>query len=1322
MHAPALATQPPTRPHRVRRWLLRILSRTLAVLLLAIAVSLASLRLLLPSVEHYRAEVEVWLGASLGQRVTIGALHAYWDGWSPSLQAQEVHLLDASGGGHRNRSLARFGSVSVTIDPIASLRSGELSPANVAVTGASLVVARLQDGSISITGLADDAVSDNADTPDNLARLLLRQGRLEMHSTHIVWVDARADNAPISVSDVDLRVSNHGNLHQIRLSGRVDGQGDGRLSLIMDVEGDLLTPGWSGQVFGQIHESDLTIATPILRSLGLDDLRGVGELSVWSDWKFANLQRAEGEFALHGVSLPAGPSRLHLEAVRGKFLAERQRDGWTVELDRIEIQDAFDWPSTRLSLRYLDPRNGDGARVIGETGQLRVEHLLRFASSMHDQSDLLISAIRMAAPSGRIMKVGFTFEPDAVASTAELSAEFANFNMQAAGQLPSLGNVSGRLEMAPGRGALWTRSGTLLAPLPAWFDRPLKVDQLVGGFAWRRDRTGTRLELDDVGIRNQHLEARVTGTARWRANESAPELSLVVALQRMDLEHLPSYLPTKLMPERLSQWLTRAIGSGRLEDGEFLFHGRTDEIPFDHRQGRLIGRARVSKVNLDYAKGWPPIEDLSAELTVDGRRAAIRIDGGTVVGSRVATGHLRVDDIAAPEPILEIDGKLTGRTQQGAAFLRQSPLAPRFNHFLDSVSSRGKSELELSLQLPLLGKASTQQRRVSGVLRVSDNDVDLPGLVEGLQHVTGAFRFDGASVSAEKVEAEYLGRPIALVASARPGGDGTRIEIAGEATGSYLAAHLHNAGLIDSGDPQLSPWLARLRGAAHWQAVVEVPHVRDVSAPVATLRVTSDLVGAEFDLPAPLSKPADTRAPLEVRTRFSADGDRSMTVTYHDLVSAAFDLTPTPDSTGYRLKRGAIRFGGQTARLVDEPGILVDGTLPVLPLGDWYAIVGSMAMERPSRTDGAGQNPADPGVEEPSPLSGIRRVDIGIDDLRAFGARFRDTRIVADRSELGSWKAHVSGPAISGDIEAPADFREHALIARFDELTVHERVEDSPGLGQIIDPRSLPAFEFRCERCTLQDQDLGTIEIVARPFAKGSRFERLSLHGEAFEITGNGVWTYVDGKHASKVEATLRSQDLGNLLTGFGYQAGGAQGGPTTIQLNASWPNTPLDFDLSLTSGVLTFRASQGRLVQVKPGATGRLLGLLTVTSLPRRLALDFRDIFQEGLAYDYMEGSFGIHAGDAYTNNFVIESPTARIELTGRTGLVDEDYDQVVTITPKLSASLPLAPIWLAEKLLNKQIFDRVFAFRYTITGPWQDPVVEPVVVEPPDADLDRG
>ena len=56
---------------------------------------------------------------------------------------------------------------------------------------------------------------------------------------------------------------------------------------------------------------------------------------------------------------------------------------------------------------------------------------------------------------------------------------------------------------------------------------------------------------------------------------------------------------------------------------------------------------------------------------------------------------------------------------------------------------------------------------------------------------------------------------------------------------------------------------------------------------------------------------------------------------------------------------------------------------------------------------------------------------------------------------------------------------------------------------------------------------------------------------------------------------------------------------------------------LERINGLVDFRADDGRLTDVEPGGAGRVFGLLSVQALPRRLRLDFSDMFREGFGYD---------------------------------------------------------------------------------------------------------
>lgn len=142
-------------------------------------------------------------------------------------------------------------------------------------------------------------------------------------------------------------------------------------------------------------------------------------------------------------------------------------------------------------------------------------------------------------------------------------------------------------------------------------------------------------------------------------------------------------------------------------------------------------------------------------------------------------------------------------------------------------------------------------------------------------------------------------------------------------------------------------------------------------------------------------------------------------------------------------------------------------------------------------------------------------------------------------------------------------------------------------------------------------------------------------------------------------------------------------------------------------------------MVSVEPGA-GRLLGLLSIAHLPRRLALDFKDLTGQGMAFDRISGDFTLAAGEAYTDNLTLRGPAAEIGIAGRTSLRDRTYDQTAVVTGDVGATLGVAgalaggPVVGAALLLFSQVFKEplkgVARGYYRISGSWEEPVVRKI------------
>jgi len=245
----------------------------------------------------------------------------------------------------------------------------------------------------------------------------------------------------------------------------------------------------------------------------------------------------------------------------------------------------------------------------------------------------------------------------------------------------------------------------------------------------------------------------------------------------------------------------------------------------------------------------------------------------------------------------------------------------------------------------------------------------------------------------------------------------------------------------------------------------------------------------------------------------------------------------------------------------------------------------------------------------------------------------------------------------------------------------------------------------------------GRLRLVALPHSSGIRLTEFTLDSRQQHIAANGDWQWTRSGSISRLNAKLRSRALGETLAAFGYSGVGIAQGETEIELAVAWAAALPDFALELLQGSLKLRVGPGQLLDINPGV-GRMLGLFNVQNLMRRLTLDFSDIVKPGMSFDQITGEFTFRQGHAYTDNLVIESPTARIEIQGRTGLKDRDYAQRITVTPQFSGALPVAGViaggpavgaamLLAERLLQKGI-ENAARYQYVLSGSWDRPVME--------------
>ena len=149
-------------------------------------------------------------------------------------------------------------------------------------------------------------------------------------------------------------------------------------------------------------------------------------------------------------------------------------------------------------------------------------------------------------------------------------------------------------------------------------------------------------------------------------------------------------------------------------------------------------------------------------------------------------------------------------------------------------------------------------------------------------------------------------------------------------------------------------------------------------------------------------------------------------------------------------------------------------------------------------------------------------------------------------------------------------------------------------------------------------------------------------------------------------------------------------------------------------TGAFTVNMASGQFLKADPGMA-KLLGVLSLQALPRRLTLDFRDVFSEGFSFDFVRGDIAIEQGIAKTNNLQMKGVNAAVLMEGQADIGKETQDLKVVVVPELNAgtaSLIASVInpaigigtFLAQLFLRKPLTEAATQ-EFHIDGSWADP-----------------
>jgi uncharacterized protein YhdP len=365
----------------------------------------------------------------------------------------------------------------------------------------------------------------------------------------------------------------------------------------------------------------------------------------------------------------------------------------------------------------------------------------------------------------------------------------------------------------------------------------------------------------------------------------------------------------------------------------------------------------------------------------------------------------------------------------------------------------------------------------------------------------------------------------------------------------------------------------------------------------------------------------------------------------------------------------------------------------------------------------------------PGPVYWPANASLRASDLLIGGQHLGGVDLQLMQSSSGAdetWQAVIASTQTHGVVEYKPDTpaRNAQVFARLDRLVLdgHDSeaaAASAPQEPASAQPASVPALDIVVDDFQLDGKKLGKLEVSATSQAGGRdwRLGRLAMTVPEAKFVGSGQWSGAPRRQVA-LDFKLDLADSGAFLQRMGMGRV-LKGGKGTLGGRVTWTGSPLSLDIPSLGGSLQIALDKGQFLKAGAGA-GRLLGVLSMQSLPRRLTLDFRDVFQEGFAFDTVTGDARIDHGVATTDNLRMRGLSAAVLMEGSADLRAETQDLRVVVVPEINAgaaSLAYAAInpvvglgtFLAQLFLSHPLA-RAGTREFHVTGPWVDPKVEAI------------
>lgn len=1003
-------------------------------------------------------------------------------------------------------------------------------------------------------------------------------------------------------------------------------------------------------------------------------------LSAWMGIVKQKLTFAEIELLNHDLVLQDGKIVRHYPSLEGVFLWQPVGDNWLLQAKEVTLS------KTQLKNEASDTEPKKSSDLSFELWQL-TDHYAAHINVLNlsdigifsDFFNLTPSMINLADAKiqGALEDIDMIIPNDLSAHNQyQFSGILHEVSSAAYKELPEIHHLNGAISGSISNGSFVVFDNNDSVYFAQYFDRPIAEKQVTANGQWHFADNQLSLLFNSMHVVSPELEASGQMALDIPFNPTSPTLlSLLIEYHLKQSQMAVNFIPMKLLNSDFDQWLTSAMGPGLGSDGKILIHGNMHDFPYPKKNGTFIVDGSIKPVAVSFSSDWPIIKNVSGSLWLHNQLFKADVVGKTE-NIKLTQAQVLVKDYSGLNPTVLVDLQAKGEASDYLKFIRVSPLNATIGESLKPFDLTGMGQLSLHLELPI-EHLDTDHISVAGQWLAQGARFFWKEMNLGFENIKGAIGFTQNSLTAKNIAATLEHQPITInINSKQEKNSITELDF--NAAGVLTVDQLATIFKID--------WLSfYLTGNTHYRAHLQVPVTK---APIYSFSFDTNAKGMQIDLPENLGKTTNSSTPILLQGTINPAQDVvQLTLDYQKDIKAMMHMQKYSQM---KANKSTIQVDAQIANFV----------WPVtIPLPKTSVSSTSLLWQS------------------------ITALKININHLVLYKNDFSKFLLTGTRQTTGfTW--NIDANEAQGNVVVPNDLTQ-SIKADFNYLTlrnsapVASKTTASSANSDMAAKTAAtwPAFFIDIQHLTLGKHELGTVMAQTMPASNGILFKEININNQLYHLKTQGRWINEGAKDTTYLDGIFTTKNVGDFLSAYDITKH-FQAKEGKVNFNVRWLGSPMNFQLNTLEGDTDIDIKDGVIPLDGDAAKmglGKVLSLFSAQSIQRRLQLNFSDLGDNGYSFNTLISTLHFQTGNAKVQKGLFDGPAAKIGFTGRIGLVRQDYDLYLVVTPYVTSTLPLlatlagGPIagvatYAIDKIASSSI-DKLTSYKYLLLGPWSKP-----------------